>query len=279
MASSRPSSAATSARRGNAAVSSPRRVSRSFFESALTRGAVLASADNTDLRETIVLTSVGAGEILKVHSAYNLARGIEATAATLDVGLLRFDTPAVRAIDSSSIVVVPYLYFRPASSTGKWTAVRLTPNNAPVVAPGWQLLRLIGSAPIAVARSSRAGTTYRITFTSNDLGLLTSLGAAGTQAANRLTAAQKSLLSGAHVVVPKMLVTLDRSERIVAIQVAAQLVESAAAAAAQHLPPAAHGAAGILLVTMNYTYGGTLRITAPAATQVKFITTKKVGAE
>lgn len=156
-----------------ALAASPRQVSRNFFELALARGAAVASGDNTDLRETVVLTSVGAGEILKVHSAYNMAKGIEATTTTVDVGLLRFDTPAVRSIDSSSIVVAPYLYFRPASSTGKWSGVRLAPNTSPVVPPGQQLLRLIGSAPIVVTGSSRAGTTYSVTFTTNDLGLLT----------------------------------------------------------------------------------------------------------
>ncbi len=273
-----PSTSPTSSRRQYSRARSPRRVSRTFLESALVRGALAAASDNTDMRETIVLTAVGAGEILKVHSAYNMAKGIEATTTTVDVGLLRFDTPAVRSIDSSSIVVAPYLYFRPASSTGKWSGVRLAPNTVPVIPPGQQLLHLIGSAPIVVSGSSRADTIYSVTFTANDLGLLTSLGAAGTKAATRLTANQKSLLSGVHVVVPKMLVTLDHSDRIVSIQVAARLVESAAAAAAQHLPPAAHGAAGILLITMSYVYGGTLQISAPAASQVKFITKKKVGA-
>lgn len=246
----------------------PRRVSSSLFRQALTRGAVAAVAENTDLRQMVAVTGVGVGAILKVHSAYNLARGIEATATTVDAGLLRFDTPASRGITTESIVVGPIAYTKSTTSAGRWLAQRLPASTQPKQPPGAQLLRLIGSAPITETGTSKAGTTYSTSFTTTDIGLLESLGPAGTEAALRLTPPQAALLAGVSVSVRQLLITLDHLDRVVSVQMAATLVDNPAAAAAQGLPRASHGALGTMYVSMSLVYGGTLQISPPPPGQV-----------
>ena len=118
------------------AASSP--VNHGAVQLVLTLGGLTSYGANTDMGETVELSSAGAGEILKLHSAYNKAEGIEGTAMSGHrcAGCQHPGHPARPG--SQSIVTGGVDYTRPYG-TGLWTATKVpVPNQAfsrPATAP------------------------------------------------------------------------------------------------------------------------------------------------
>lgn len=233
----------------------------------LTLGGLTAYGSNTDMGETVELTSSGAGEILKLHSAYNKAEGIEGTAMEEDAGVLGANTPAAHALASQSIVTGGIDYTRPYG-TGLWTAAKVPASNQSLQAPGEQLLNLIGSNPITVTSATKTATTYHSSFTTNELGLLESIGSQGTALVAAMPASEKALLQGVSVSVLTLDITLDQFARVSSMSLDAITSETPADTAARGAPVTPSGAFGTMQMTVSYTYGGTLQITKPAASQI-----------
>jgi hypothetical protein len=245
----------------------PPTVNHALFQLVLTLGGLTAYRSNTDMGETVELSSSGAGEILKLHSAYNQAEGIEGTAMQVDTGLLGANTPATHALASQSIVTGGVDYTRPYG-TGLWTPTKLPASNLGFQAAGAQLLNLIGTNPITVTSATKTATTYHASFSTNELGLLDSLGSQGTQLLQTLSTSQRALLQGVSVSVPSLDITLDQLARVSSISLDAITSETPADAQAHGTPATPSGAFGTLQMTVSYIYGGTLQITRPTASQI-----------
>jgi hypothetical protein len=245
----------------------PPPVNHALFQLVLTLGGLTAYGSNTDMGETVELSSSGVGELLKVHSAYNQAEGIEGTAMDIDTGLLGANTPATHALASQSIVTGGVDYTRPYG-TGLWTPTKLPASNLGFQAAGTQLLNLIGTNPITVTSATKTATTYHASFTTNELGLLQSIGSQGAQLLQTMSTSQKELLQGVSVSVLSLDITLDQFARVSSVALDAVTSETPADAKAQGTPATPSGAFGTMQMTVAYTYGGTLQITKPTANQI-----------
>jgi hypothetical protein len=254
----------------------PPAVNHTLFQFVLSLGGLTAYGSNTDMSETVELSSAGAGEILKVHSAYNQAKGIEGTAMEEDTGLLGANTPAAHALESQSIVTGGVDYTRPYG-TGSWTATKLPASSLGLQAAGEQLLNLIGTNPITVTSATKTATTYHASFTTNELGLLESMGSQGTQLVQGMSASQKALLQGVSVSVLSLDITLDQLARVSSVSLDAITSETPADAQARGAPITPSGAFGTMQMTVSYIYGGTLQITKPTASQIASSNTSTRG--
>ena len=219
------------------------------------------------MRESVELSSTGAGEILKVHSAYNQAEGIEGTSMVMDAGLLGANTPATQALASQSIVTGAMDYTRPLG-TGLWTATKLPSSNLSMQPAGQQLLNLIGTNPITIVSATKAGTTYHASFSTDELALLESVGSQGTLIVQNMSASQRTLLQGIGVSVLSLDITLDQLGRVTSVGLDAIMSETASDAHARGVPATPSGAFGTMQMNVSYIYGGTLQITKPAADQI-----------
>lgn len=246
------------------------------FAAMLEAGRRAASKVNVQFGEILGISAPGGGEILRVHSAYNMAKGIEASALDEVSGLLRPDAKAVRSISVQTLVIGSTGYLRPTTVGAKWTKERLRSTAASASALPSQLVALAGPSAVSLVRSTRAGTSFRIRLRVTDLALLRSLAPMlAPRALAALSATDLRLLSGVVLSLPDVVVTLDHQDRVTQLEAGGKLTETRADARARHSAYPRGGVEGVVLLTLVYRYGGALAIAAPPARQVLDNTTPR----
>lgn len=276
MAPTRPVTAAAAARTRagtrstrKAAQPSPTKISRARFAALLAAGQRASAKGDVNFGEILGIAAPGAGEMLRIDSAWNNSKQIGASGIDFISGLLRSDAKAVRSISVQTLNLGDVSYIRPAVATAKWTKELLTPTSISTARFASHLLSL--AKPNAVARISHghAGSTYSIKLHVSELQMLTAFSSqlpAG--ALHSLDASSKRLLSGLTISIPKLVVKFDRRGRVTVLEAAGTVTETRADAKAQDRPYPHGGVAGVLLLHLVYRYGGALRISAPPAGEI-----------
>jgi hypothetical protein len=244
-------------------------VSNASFTAMLETGRLAAAKGTVEFGEILGISSPGGGEMLRVHTVYNAAKGIQASAIDEISGLLRSDAKAIRSISVQTLVIGKTGYVRPTTAGAKWTKEDLQPTASSTSALPSELLKLAG--PHAVARSGATGTStsYRIDLRASDLAVLRAF---ASQLPSRTLASLSKvdvrLLSGVVLSAPDLVITLDREDRLTQLKLGGTLTETRADAKARHTRYPRGGVEGVVLLNLVYAYGGALRVTAPPASQI-----------
>lgn len=244
-------------------------ISNGQFQTMLIAGQRDSSRGNVQFGEILGISSPGGGVILRIHSAFNIARGIESSAIDEVSGLLRADAKAVESISVQSVVIGDVGYIRPTTKGAKWTKEILTPSAAKSPVLVSNLLALTGARTVSRIATSRSTATYRITLRASDLGFLRSFASqVPAKALASLTAHETALLAGVVLSFPKFEITLDNRNRLIQLKLGGILTETRADAAARHSRYPKGGIEGVVLLDLKYAYGGVLKVSPPPLSQV-----------
>jgi hypothetical protein len=93
------------------------------FAALLTAGLRAAAKGNVNFGEILGIAAPGGGEVLRIRSAWNAAKGIEASAIDEESGLLRTDAKAVRSISVQTLAFgrTAYIHCPHPGATGGWS--------------------------------------------------------------------------------------------------------------------------------------------------------------
>jgi hypothetical protein len=219
--------------------------------------------------EILGISSPGGGEMLRIHTAYNSAKGIEASAIDEISGLLRADAKAVRSISVQTLVIGKTGYIRPTTTGAKWTKEDLQPTAGSAAALPSELLSLAGPNAVSRTGTTKTGISYRIRLRASDLAVLRAFGSQiPADALDSLSKADTRLLSGVVLSAPDLVITLDHEDRLTQLKLGGTLTETRADAKARHSVYPRGGVEGVVLLNLVYAYGGALRVTAPPASQI-----------
>jgi hypothetical protein len=246
----------------------PARITRARFAALLAAGQRAGAKGNVNFGEILGIAAPGAGETLRINSAWNNAKHIGGSAIDFSSGLLS-NVEAVQSISVQTVNVGDVSYIRPAVVTAKWTQELLKPTSTSTAGLASHLLSL--AKPTAVSRTSdgRAGSTYSVKLQMSELRLLTAFSSQlPAHALRSLKASSKRLLSGLTISIPKLVVKFDRRGRLTVLEAGGIVTETRADARAQHRPYPHRGVAGVVLLHLAYRYGGSLRVSAPPASQI-----------
>jgi hypothetical protein len=251
-----------------AARPAPQKISRARFAALLAAGQRAGAKGNVNFGEILGIAAPGAGETLRINSAWNNAKHIGGSAIDFSSGLLS-NVEAVQSISVQTVNVGDVSYIRPAVATAKWTKELLKPTSTSTAGLASHLLSL--ARPTAVSRTSdgRAGSTYTVKLQMSELRLLTAFSSQlPAHALRSLKASSKRLLSGLRISIPKLVVKFDRRGRLTVLEAGGIVTETRGDAKAQRRPYPHRGVAGVLLLHLAYRYGGSLRVSAPPASQI-----------
>lgn len=244
-------------------------VSDASFTAMLTAGRRVAAQGTVEFGEILGISSPGGGEMLRIHTVYNTAKGIQASAIDEISGLLRADAKAVRSISVQTIVIGNTGYIRSAIAGAKWTKEELQPTAPSMAALPRELLALAGPHAVTRSGATRTSTSYRIRLRASDLAVLRAFGSqipAGSL--DSLSKADTRLLSGVVLSAPDVVITLDHEDRLTQLKLGGTLTETRADAKARHSVYPRGGVEGVVLLNLVYAYGGALRVTAPPTNQI-----------
>jgi hypothetical protein len=234
----------------------------------LAAGQRAGARGNVNFGEILGIAAPGAGETLRINSAWNNAKHIGGSAIDFSSGLLS-NVEAVQSISVQTVNVGDVSYVRPAVATAKWTKELLKPTSTSTAGFASHLLSL--AKPTAVSRTSdgRAGSTYTVKLQMSELRLLTAFSSQlPAHALRSLKASSKRLLSGLTISIPKLVVKFDRRGHLTVLEAGGIVTETRADAKAQHRPYPHRGVAGVVLLHLAYRYGGSLRVSTPPASQI-----------
>lgn len=245
-------------------------VSRGQFSALLASGRKAAEQGNAEFAEILGIAAPGGGEMLKIHTRFNAAKGIEASGIEEDSGFLRSDAKAVRGISVQSLVIGTTAYIRPAQGNAKWTKEIVKPTRLTAASLPKELLALAAADGVTRIAKDASGSSYRIDLHASDLAVLRAFGAQlPAHALQALSKSQVSLLSAMTFSLPDLVVKLDRQNRVTLLEGGGTLTETRAAAKAQRSFYPTNGVVGVVLLQVVYRYGGALRITAPSAAEIR----------
>jgi hypothetical protein len=224
--------------------------------------------ENVQMGEILGIAAPGGGELMRIHSVYNNAKKIEATAMDVQTGLLRADAPSVTGINVQTVVFGNTGYIRPATASAKWTKETLQPTTKAAAALPAELLALAGTKGVT-RLSAASGSSYRLNFHASDLTILRAFSSqVPAKALDTLSAKDKSLLSGLTFSFTDLVISVDAKGRLVQMKGGGILTETRADAKARGSFYPDGGVEGVVILNLFYSYGGNLTIHAPAANQV-----------
>jgi hypothetical protein len=232
----------------------------------LAQGQKSSSRETVQMGEILGIAAPGSGETIRIHSAWNAAKHVQADAVTILIGRLGANLPSEQVVSTIDVTKGKSTWIKPTTAGAKWTYERLASVKAPPSG-------LLGDLLKAASRTSvkrlaiKSGSEWRISYTASDLQTLNALkGELGKIPA--LTKRQHSLLSGEELHVADLQVTLDAKGRITDLKLGGTLTETRADATSRHQPYPKNGIKGVVLLHLAYTYGGSLAITPPPASDV-----------
>ena len=251
-----------------ALAASSKQSARTQLLTALQAGRRAEANENVQMGEILGIAAPGGGELMRIHSVYNNAKGIESSAVDVQTGLLRPDAPSVTGINVQTVVLGHTGYIRPATANAKWTKETLVPTTKAAAALPAELLALAGGGVTRLSTGA-SGSSYRLNFHASDLTILHAFSSQiPAKALNTLSAKDKALLSGLTFSFTDLVISVDRQGRLTQMKGGGILTETRADAKARGSFYPAGGVEGVVILNLFYSYGGHLTIHAPAASQV-----------
>lgn len=225
------------------------------------------SGGTVQMGEILGIGAPGSGEMIRIHSAWNTAKHVQADAVTILIGRLSADLPSDQVVSTVDVTKGSSTWIKSTRTGAKWTHEHLPAAKKPATSLLSHLLKAANHTSVKRLSSSHGVTKWRIRYTASDLRALNTIkGQLGKVPA--LSARARSLLSGEKLSVGDLQVALDSSGRVTALSLGGVMTETRADAKARRQPYPKHGIKAVVVLRLAYTYGGRLAIKPPPARDV-----------
>lgn len=252
---------------GGAVASAATSKAKTQLNALLSRGTKSSSRETVQMGEILGIGAPGSGEIIRVHSAWNTAKHVQADAVTMLIGRLGADLPSDQVVSTVDVTKGNSTWIKSTRAGAKWTFEHLPPAKKPATSLLSDLLKTAGHTSVKRISSSHGKSTWKISYTATDLQALDAInGQLGKVPA--LSAHSRSLLSGEKLDVSDLQVTFDSSGRVTDLRLGGVMTETRADATARHQPYPKNAIKAVVMLRLDYTYGGSLAITPPPASDV-----------
>lgn len=232
----------------------------------LARG-IKKSGGTVQMGEILGIGAPGSGEMIRIHSVWNTAKHVQADAVTILIGRLSADLPSEQVVSTVDVTRGNSTWIKSTRAGAKWTFEHLPAAKKPATSLLSDLLKAASHTSIKRISSTHGITKWHIGYTASDLQTLDALkDQLGKVPA--LSKHSRSLLSGEKLRVSDLQVTLDSSGRVTALSLGGVMTETRADATARHQPYPKNGIKAVVILRLAYTYGGSLAIKPPPASDV-----------